>query len=60
MISPNGIVSSVKTTVIDVKFHDPSNFLNDAVLHYFWFIDTVNYGQTQTVNNGIRFVVAMK
>jgi len=48
MISPNGIVSSVKTTVIDVKFHDPSNFLNDAVIHYFWFIDTVNYGQTQT------------
>jgi len=42
------IVSSVKTTAIDVKFHDPSKFLQDAVLHYFWFINTVNYGQTQT------------
>merc|ERR1719356_1226398 len=42
------IVSSVKETAIDVKFHDPSNFLKDAVLHYFWFINTVNYGQTQT------------
>jgi len=42
------IVSSVKTTNINVKFHDPSNFLQDAVLHYFWFINTVNYGQTQT------------
>ena len=43
------IVSSVKTTNINVKFHDPANFLQDAVLHYFWFINTVNYGQTQTV-----------
>jgi len=42
------IVSSVKSTAINVKFHDPSNFLNGAVLHYFWFINTVNYGQTQT------------
>jgi len=47
LISP-GIVSSVKTTAIDVKFHDPSSFLKDAVLHYFWFINTVNYGQTLT------------
>ena len=47
------IVSSVKETAIDVKFHDPSNFLKDAVLHYFWFINTVNYGQTQTVRNYI-------
>merc|ERR1712013_956248 len=37
-----------KTTAIDVKFHDPSSFLKDAVLHYFWFINTVNYGQTLT------------
>ena len=43
------IVSSVKTTAINVKFHDPAHFLQDAVLHYFWFINTVNYGQTQTV-----------
>jgi len=42
------IVSSVKTTAINVKFHDPAHFLQDAVLHYFWFINTVNYGQTQT------------
>jgi len=50
-LSQNGlvtqsIVSSVKSTSIDVKFHDPENFLKNAVIHYFWFINTVNYGQT--------------
>jgi len=44
----NSIVSSVKSTSIDVKFHDPSNFLKDADIRYFWFINTVNYGQTPT------------
>ena len=43
------IVSSIKTSVIDVKFYDPENFLQDAVIHYFWFINTVNYGQTLQV-----------
>jgi len=40
------IVSSIKHTTIDVKFHDPENFLKEATIHYFWFINTVNYGQT--------------
>jgi len=43
------IISSVKETEIDVVFHDPKGFLKDAVIHYFWFINTVNYGQTPTV-----------
>ena len=43
------IVSSVLSTNINVQFHDPSNFLRDATIHYFWFINTVNYGQTLTV-----------
>jgi len=42
------IISSVKETEIDVVFHDPKGFLKDAVIHYFWFINTVNYGQTPT------------
>lgn len=42
------IISSVKETEINVVFHDPHTFLKDAVIHYFWFINTVNYGQTQT------------
>jgi len=41
-------VSSLKDTTIDVKFHDPEDFLKDARIHYFWFINTVNYGQTPT------------
>ena len=45
-----GIISSVKETEIDVVFHDPKGFLKDAVIHYFWFINTVNYGQTPTVS----------
>lgn len=40
------IVSSIELTKIDVKFHDPENFLKEATIHYFWFINTVNYGQT--------------
>ena len=39
----------MKETEIDVVFHDPKGFLKDAVIHYFWFINTVNYGQTPTV-----------
>jgi hypothetical protein len=42
------IINSVKETVIDVVFHDPTNFLKGAVIRYFWFINTVNYGQTTT------------
>ena len=45
-----GIISSVKETEIDVVFHDPKGFLKHAVIHYFWFINTVNYGQTATVS----------
>ena len=45
------IVSSIKQTTIDVKFHDPENFLKDATIHYFWFINTVNYGQTTEVRD---------
>jgi len=41
------IVSSVKETSLDVRFHDPSDYLKIATIHYFWFINTVNYGQTQ-------------
>ena len=48
--SHSGIISSVKETEIDVVFHDPKGFLKDAVIHYFWFINTVNYGQTPTVS----------
>jgi len=40
------IVSSIKNTAIDVKFYDPENFLHNAVIHYFWFINDINYGQT--------------
>jgi len=52
-LSQNGlvtqsIVSSVKSTSIDVKFHDPSHYLDNADIRYFWFINEVNYGQTQT------------
>lgn len=52
-LSQNGlvtqsIVSSVEKTSIDVKFHDPSHFLDNAEIRYFWFINTVNYGQTPT------------
>ena len=43
------IVSSIELTKIDVKFHDPENFLKEATIHYFWFINTVNYGQTTEV-----------
>jgi len=43
-----GIVSCVKETNLNVVFHDPSNYLKNAKIHYFWFINTVNYGQTQT------------
>ena len=49
-ISLAGIISSVKETEIDVVFHDPKGFLKDVVIHYFWFINTVNYGQTPTVS----------
>lgn len=50
-VSQSGVVtkktvSSVKSTTIDVRFHDPENFLKEARIHYFWFINTVNYGQT--------------
>lgn len=45
--SGESIISSVKETQINVSFHDPTNFLSDAIIHYFWFINTVNYGQTQ-------------
>jgi len=41
------IVSSVKETKMNVVFHDPSSYLSVATIHYFWFINTVNYGQTQ-------------
>ena len=54
LISP-GIVSAVEATTIDVNFHDPSRFLKDAVLHYFWFINSVNYGQTLTGNFEYNF-----
>ena len=40
------LISSVKQTRINVKFHDPSKYVNNAIIDYFWFIDTVNYGQT--------------
>jgi len=49
------IVSSIKTSVIDVKFYDPENFLQDAVIHYFWFINTVNYGQTLQGHYEVNF-----
>jgi len=42
------IVSSMKETRMNVMFHDPSNYLKIATIHYFWFINTVNYGQTNT------------
>jgi len=42
----NGIISSFKDTKVEVVFHDPSNFLKDAVIRYFWFINAVNFGQT--------------
>ena len=47
------IVSSVLSTNINVQFHDPSHFLRDATIHYFWFINTVNYGETLTVGGEI-------
>jgi len=49
------IVSSVLSTNINVQFHDPSNFLRDATIHYFWFINTVNYGQTLTGHFAYNF-----
>merc|ERR1719495_2453383 len=46
-MSGQSIVNSVNKTEIVIKFHDPSNFLKRASrIQYFWFIDTVNYGQT--------------
>lgn len=45
--SGESIISSVKETEIQVVFHDPSHFLKNAVIRYFWFINAVNYGQTQ-------------
>lgn len=50
------IVSSIKSTNIEVKFHDPENFLKDATIHYFWFINTVNYGQTTEGHFEYNFV----
>jgi len=41
-----GIINSELETKISVDFHDPSGFLDDATIKYFWFINTVNYGQT--------------
>jgi len=40
------IVSTAKEAQMDVKFHDPSSYLDHATIHYFWFINTLNYGQT--------------
>lgn len=45
--SGESIISSVKETEIEVVFHDPMHFLDSAVIRYFWFINAVNYGQTQ-------------
>ena len=41
----------ISLTYFCVRFHDPENFLKNAVIHYFWFINTVNYGQTPSVSN---------
>jgi len=46
-MSGQSIVNSINKTEIVIEFHDPSNFLKKASrIQYFWFIDTVNYGQT--------------
>ncbi len=42
--SRDHIVSSDKETELKVRLHDPSGFLNDAVIQYFWFINDTNYG----------------
>jgi len=46
-LSGESIISSIKETQIEAVFHDPSHFLDDFVIRYFWFINTVNYGMTQ-------------
>ena len=43
-------VSNITDIFLCVRFHDPENFLKNAVIHYFWFINTVNYGQTPSVS----------
>ncbi|XP_023346843.1 uncharacterized protein LOC111715712 [Eurytemora carolleeae] len=47
----NSVINSLSNTEIVIDFHDPSNFLEKASqIKYFWFIDTVLYGQT---NKGV-------
>ena len=47
-------------TTIEVDFWDPSHYLANATIHYFWFINTVNYGQTQVGKFVYNFSQPMK
>ena len=51
------IVSNNSLTSIDVQFHDPEHFLDKAVsIHYYWFINAVNYGQTAAGHFEYNFI----
>jgi len=41
------MIRSTEDTELTVKFHDPSNYLEGAVLQYYWFVNRTNYGPTE-------------
>ena len=41
------ILKSTNETEFNVIFHDPSNFLQNAKIQYFWFVNDTNYGPTE-------------
>jgi len=49
---PN-MVRSTEGTELSVKVHDPSKYLDGAMLQYYWFVNRTNYGLTE--NNSFTY-----
>ena len=49
------VVRSTEDTQLIVDFHDPSGFLSNASMQFYWFINTFNYGPTDNDSFTFRF-----
>jgi len=47
------VIKSTQDTELSIQFHDPSHFLDDAVLTFYWFVNDTNYGPS--TNNSFHF-----
>ncbi len=48
-------VSTSNTTIATVKLKDPTNFLENATLSYYWFVNDTSYGQTVVPSFSYKF-----